>query len=167
LKRIIDDDPVLNETQRKSPELRWVDGASRLLDTRFKIPGTKIRFGADFLLGLLPGAGDFLSMGLSGLLIATMAKQGASPKLVVRMLLNVAIDTIVGSIPILGNLFDLFFKANYRNLELMQSYNEQGKHRGRVWPLIVGIILAMTLLFIATAWLLFLIFDWLASFFAT
>ncbi|MEM9828235.1 MAG: DUF4112 domain-containing protein [Planctomycetota bacterium] len=139
-------------------EMAWVDRATELLDTRFAIPGTSIRFGADFLLGLIPGVGDAISLGFSGLLIATMAKHGASPKLVLRMLLNVVVDAVVGSVPVLGNVFDLFFKANSRNLKLMRQYYDADRHRGSVWPLLLviaacGLTLA-ALPLLVLAWLL-------------
>lgn len=127
--------------------MRWVDSFSRLLDTKFRIPGTKVRFGADFLLGLVPGVGDAISLGLSGLLIATMAKNGASPRLVLRMLSNVGLDAVVGTVPILGNLFDLFFKANTRNLDLMRQYYVEDKHTGTVWPILLAIALVLVVVF--------------------
>ncbi len=156
------DEPILTQAQRAaSPELRWVDGFSRLLDTRFRIPGTKIRFGADFLMGLIPGVGDVVSMGFSAVLIVTMAKNGASARLVVQMLLNVLLDTIVGTVPILGNVFDLFYKANYRNAVLMREYYDQNKHRGSAWPLIVGVAVGLLLLLALTIWLLVILVGWI------
>lgn len=139
------------------PPMRWVDSYSRLLDTKFRIPGTKIRFGADFLMGLVPGVGDAISLGLSGLLIATMAKNGASPRLVLRMLSNVGLDAVVGTVPVLGNLFDLFFKANTRNLDLMRQYYDEDKHTGSVWPILLAIglvlIIVLTIVLIVLAFL--------------
>ncbi len=141
------DHPIFTESQRRVPQLRWVDGFSRLLDTKFRIPGTDVRFGLDFLIGLLPVGGNLITLGMSGTLVATMARHGASPMLVARMLINVALDAIVGAVPILGNVFDLFYKANYRNAQLMTEYYEEGKHRGSVWPVILGVL--VTLLVVA------------------
>jgi uncharacterized membrane protein YeaQ/YmgE (transglycosylase-associated protein family) len=146
--------------------MRWVDSFTRTLDTKLRIPGTKIRFGADFLLGLFPGVGDAISMALSGMLIATMAKNGASPKLVTKMLGNVLLDTIVGTVPILGNVFDLFFKANYRNLQLMREHYEQDKHQGSVWPVLLAVIAAVVAIMVLSAWLIAKLFSWITSFFA-
>ncbi len=140
------DHPILTEQQRAIPQLRWVDSFSRVLDTKFRIPGTDMRFGLDFILGLVPGAGDILSLGLSGTLVATMARHGASPLLVARMLVNVVLDAFVGAIPILGNIFDLVYKANYRNAELMREYYEEGKHQGSVWPVVLAVIGVIVLL---------------------
>ena len=143
----------------KSPQLQWVNHWARLLDTKFTIPGTEIRFGADFLMGLVPGAGDVLSMGFSAVLIATMAQHGASPMLVMRMLFNVALDTIVGTVPLLGNVFDLFYKANYRNAQLMREYYDEGKHAGSIWPILAGIAAFFAVLLAVTVWLLY----WIAT----
>jgi len=133
--------PILSDAQRAgSTDLQFVESLTRLLDTKFRIPGTSIRFGADFILGLVPGAGDLVAMGFSGVLVAIMAKNGASARLVIRMLGNVVLDAAVGSVPILGNVFDLFYKANYRNLRLMQEHYHEGKHVGSVWPLVLAVI---------------------------
>lgn len=155
-----DDKPVLTETQRNIPQLAWVDGFSRLLDTKFRIPGTEVRFGLDFLMGLVPGVGSVASLGFSGLLIATMVRHGASGRLAARMLVNVGLDTLVGFIPVLGNIFDLFYKANYRNLELMREYYDEGRHRGSAWPIVVGILAVLLFFVVGTIWLLVQFFQW-------
>lgn len=153
--------PIFTEEQRNVPQLKWVDGFSRLLDTKFRIPGTDIRFGADFILGLIPGAGDMVSLGMSGVLIATMAKNGASPRLAAKMLFNVALDALVGSIPILGNIFDLVYKANYRNAVLMREYYEEGKHEGSVWPVVIGVLVGLLVIFILLIWALIAMVGWI------
>ena len=159
------DHPILTEKQREVPQLRWVDTFSRTLDTKFRIPGTNLRFGLDFLLGLVPGAGDVLSLGMSGTLVATMAKNGASPMLVARMLVNVALDAIVGSVPIVGNIFDLVYKANYRNAELMREYYQEGKHTGSVWPVVLAVIGIVILIMIATVWVFVALLNFLVGLF--
>ncbi|MTB51853.1 DUF4112 domain-containing protein [Lewinella sp. W8] len=153
--------PIFTEEQRSVPQLAWVDGFSRLLDTRFRIPGTDIRFGADFILGLIPGAGDLISLAMSGVLVATMAKHGASPRLVARMLFNVGLDALVGTIPVLGNIFDLVYKANYRNALLMREYYEVGKHRGSVWPVILAVVIMILVLIGIILWGFFSAVNWL------
>lgn len=156
---------ILTDRQREVPELKWVDGFSQLLDTKFKVPGTEQRFGLDFILGLVPVAGDLVSLSMSGVLVATMAKNGASPKLVARMLINVLLDTVVGSVPILGNIFDFFYKANYRNAELMREYYEEGMHTGSVWPVVIGVVVAIILMFAISIWVLVEIFQWVLGLF--
>ncbi len=153
--------PIFTDEQRNVPQLKMVDGFSRLLDTKFKIPGTDIRFGLDFLLGLIPGAGDLVSLGMSGVLITTMAKHGASPQLAARMLFNVALDALVGTIPVLGNIFDLIYKANYRNAVLMREYYEEGRHTGSVWPVVLGVVITLLVIFMMVVWAITSLFGWL------
>ncbi len=159
------DHPILTEQQRTVPQLRWVDSFSRVLDTKFRIPGTDMRFGLDFILGLVPGAGDILSLGLSGTLVATMARHGASPLLVARMLVNVVLDAFVGAIPILGNIFDLIYKANYRNAELMREYYEEGKHQGSVWPVVLTVIGVIVLLMFLLVFFTIKVFEFIFGLF--
>lgn len=112
------------------PNLKWVDRISRLMDSKFTIPGTKVRFGIDPIIGLIPGIGDLGSYGVSLSLIYTMHKHGASGLLITRMLINATLDAIFGSIPILGAVFDFWFKANNRNVNLLREHYEEGKHQG-------------------------------------
>lgn len=144
-----------------SKELEWVDGLSTLLDSKFAVPGTTLSFGFDFLLGLVPGVGDLVSLSFSGVLVATMAKHGASPRLVARMLVNVILDAVFGSIPLLGNVFDLFYKANDRNTTLMKQYYQQGRHTGSAWPVIAMVVGVITILMAAAVWALVSIGRWI------
>jgi len=93
-----------------------------LLDAQFGLPGTKFRFGLNSLVGLFPVAGD-VTLGLVSLYLIVEAKRlGAPNTLVTRMLANVAIGVAGGAIPILGDLFDMAFKANLRNLALLETW---------------------------------------------
>lgn len=152
--------PILSPQQRQNDQLRWVETATRWMDSRFRIPGTNIRFGADFLLGLIPFAGDAISVAMSGVLVATMARNGASGRLVARMLTNVAIDGIIGAIPLVGDLFDLGFKANRRNLRLMREYYDEGKHQGSAWPIIIVVAVVVLLLIGLLIWGILEFFSW-------
>jgi Domain of unknown function (DUF4112) len=91
-----------------------------LLDDRFSIPGTNIRFGLDAIIGLIPGVGDTISATLSSYLIWRAHRMGASKLTLVRMAGNTVLDTVVGAVPVLGDLFDVQFRANRRNLELLR-----------------------------------------------
>jgi hypothetical protein len=93
-----------------------------LLDRRFTIPGTSIRIGLDPIVGLIPGVGDAIAS-LAGSVILVLAAQSQLPKIVlVRMSLNIALNGIIGAIPILGDLFSVWFKSNVRNVELLERY---------------------------------------------
>src|SRR5699024_2419359 len=95
---------------------------AELMDSRFVIPGTKIRFGLDPILGLIPGAGDLLSGMLSLYFVIIGARDGASAFVLIRMLLNILVDIVVGAIPLLGEFFDIGWKANLRNARLLDNF---------------------------------------------
>ncbi len=96
------------------------------LDAAFRIPGTQQRVGFDAILGLIPGVGDTIGAVLSTYIIIEAARRGASVWTVTRMLGNVAVETIVGAVPLVGDLFDVVFKANMRNLALLGDSLERG-----------------------------------------
>jgi hypothetical protein len=98
---------------------------SRLLDNAFTIPGTRYRFGLDALIGLVPGLGDAVSAVFSGYLVLQASRMGAPRSVVTRMIGNVAIDTIVGWIPLLGDIFDVAWKSNVRNMALLEQHVRQ------------------------------------------
>lgn len=101
---------------------RRLERFASALDSAFVVPGTGIRFGADSLLGLLPGIGDAVAMGLSGYLIWEARRIGAPSAMLARMLGHVAVDAVVGAVPLLGDVFDVFFKANRRNVALLRTH---------------------------------------------
>ncbi|HTK49138.1 MAG TPA: DUF4112 domain-containing protein [Gemmatimonadaceae bacterium] len=110
---------------------------ARLLDTAITIPGTGIRFGADALLGLVPGLGDVAGAVLSGYLVLLAQRLGAPRSVIMRMLGNVALDTLGGSVPIAGDLFDVAFKSNVRNVALLERALERPTETRRASRLLV------------------------------
>lgn len=110
--------------------LHWVERISHLLDSQFRVPGTTWRFGLDPIMGLLPVVGGIPSLAVSAALIMTMMRHGASGHLVVRMVLNVLLDTLVGAIPVVGNIFDFAYKANDRNVRMLRAHYAEGKYQG-------------------------------------
>lgn len=105
--------------------LEHLRAMSRLLDNAFTIPGTRYRFGLDALIGLVPGLGDAVSAVFSGYLVLQASRMGAPRSVVTRMIGNVAIDTIVGWIPLLGDIFDVAWKSNVRNMALLEQHVRQ------------------------------------------
>ncbi len=146
--------------QDTQPSFRWLDAATDFLDDRFRIPGTNIRFGADFVVGLIPYAGDLITFVISGLLVISMARKGASSMLVAKMLGNVWLDGMLGTVPIIGDLFDLRFRANRRNLNLLKEHYEEGRHRGSIWPIILFILLAIMGMIILSIFVIFKVLQW-------
>ncbi len=99
---------------------RNLDLLSHLLDDFLRIPGTQIRFGLDGIIGLIPGIGDVLGAMASWIIILAAWLRGVPRITLARMLANVAIETIIGTIPILGDAFDIAWKANRRNYALLE-----------------------------------------------
>jgi hypothetical protein len=93
---------------------------ARLLDDRFRIPGTSIRFGLDGLIGLVPGLGDVATTAASLYLVYRARALGMPKPVLARMIVNILADTAVGAIPLLGDIFDIAFKANRRNFDLLR-----------------------------------------------
>lgn len=115
-------DEAFFDRDERVRRLRRIRGIARLMDTAIRIPGTGIRFGADSILGLIPGIGDAGSA-LVGLVIINEARRLGVPNPVLfRMLANIGVDTLGGSVPIIGDLFDVYYKSNWRNLELLLDH---------------------------------------------
>jgi hypothetical protein len=157
-------DPIVLEPER------WEKGAwifrdqtlqrlEILLDEAFRIPGTSFRFGIDGIIGLVPGLGDVLA-GLLSLIIPLAAWiRGVPYVALVRMAVNLGIGVLIGSIPFLGDIFDIAWKANRRNYLLMQRHlGEPRRHTWRDWTflLLLGTALAMVFAIpiLVVAWLL-------------
>lgn len=142
-------------TLTSKPNFKAIRRVSQLLDSKFRIPFTSVKFGIDPLVGLIPALGDLSSYIVSLMIIYTIRKNGASGKLITKMLINVSIDAIFGAIPILGTIFDFWYKANDRNLRLAQEYYEEGKHQGSgkgLLLLVILLVLAIIAALIYLAW---------------
>jgi len=115
--------PAANEPV-PSEYLRRLDDVDRLadsLDARFRLPLTSFRFGWDPLIGLIPIAGDLAALALSVRIIATARTLGAPALIVRRMVFNAGLDAVLGAIPLAGTIFDVLFKANVRNVQLLMD----------------------------------------------
>ena len=102
--------------------LKRVRLLSRLLDEQFRIPGTTYRVGLDGLLGLIPGVGDAAGALLSAYILYEAIQLGAPKTVLLRMVVNIGIDTVVGAIPVAGDIFDVAWKANKKNAALLHAY---------------------------------------------
>jgi hypothetical protein len=106
----------IDATRRRLAQLAW------LLDNSIPLPGTRFRIGLDPLLGLLPGLGDLLGVLLSSYIVREAARLGAPPSVLTRMAFNVALEGLVGLVPLVGDVFDAAWKANQRNLVLLEAH---------------------------------------------
>lgn len=95
---------------------------ARALDSAVRIPGTNVRFGLDAVLGLVPGLGDVTGAAMGSYLVLLGSRLGAPKPVLARMVLNVALDTLAGVVPVVGDLFDVAWKANSRNMALLERY---------------------------------------------
>lgn len=102
--------------------LDHLDRIATMLDSRWRIPGTNFRFGVDALASIVPVAGDLSTALVSAYMIKRAHDLGAPKHILARMIGNVAFDTIVGSVPVIGTVFDFAFKANRRNMTLLRKH---------------------------------------------
>jgi hypothetical protein len=99
-----------------------LEAISRVLDSAFVVPGTRVRVGADALLNLVPGLGPLVSKGISGYLIYEARRLGVPTGTLLRMVGNVGVDFVIGAIPILGWVGDVFHRANLKNMRLLRAH---------------------------------------------
>ena len=147
------------EFQRREAMARNLERLAWLMDRAFQIPGTRIRVGLDALLGLFPVGGDVLTGLVQAGIILVALRHYKVPRVVAaRMVWNVLLDIAVGAIPLLGDLFDIGFKANTRNVQLLEAYRHpagsaigrpgaapmlEHRHSGMPWRFIVPVALVL------------------------
>ena len=118
--------------------LARLEALAKLMDGAFVIPGTKTRIGLDGLIGLIPGIGDVVSGLISSYLIWEARQLGVSRWVLARMVGNTFIDTAVGAIPFAGDVFDVMFRANMKNMNLLRQHLEKHGPRRQIGPVIEG-----------------------------
>lgn len=106
----------------RAQALARLERLARFLDTAIAIPGTRIRFGADTVVGLVPGVGDAITTLASAYLIYEAHRLGVPRHLLARMIGNVAFDAVIGAVPVLGDVADVFWRANTRNIRLLREH---------------------------------------------
>jgi uncharacterized membrane protein YbhN (UPF0104 family) len=142
------------------------------MDGAFRIPGLNIRFGLDPIIGLIPGLGDLAATLISLYVLAAAQRYGVSRITTLRMGLNIAIDAIIGAIPIVGDLFDVAWKANERNVALLRRHTNTPphlRHRARRgdWLYVAGIAAILVAILAAALYAAYLavsaIVSWLGG----
>lgn len=108
-------------------ELRRLEKLADMMDAQFRIPGVPMPVGLDGIIGLIPGVGDTLTMGVSAYIIYR-ARPHVTPAILVRMIWNVVIDWAIGIIPFFGDIFDVAWKANRRNIRLLKDHLQTKKY---------------------------------------
>jgi hypothetical protein len=135
-----------------------LDILSHVLDDFIRIPGTSIRFGLDGIIGLIPGVGDAIGGIASCVILVAAWMRGVPPPVLARMVANVAIEVGVGAVPVLGDMFDIAWRANRRNYALLTgSLSNPRKMRRQSWLFLAGLcVFLMALVLVPTlvlAWL--------------
>jgi hypothetical protein len=160
--------PGDSREERGRHALRRLRAITVLFDQAFAIPGTKWRFGIDALFGLVPGLGD-----IAGAIVAVYALHvaralGAPQAVQIRMLGNIALDALVGTVPIIGDLFDFAFKAQTRNLALLDAYlatphRTARRSRHGLFFISIAIAVVFATLTALGIWMLYILFRWLGT----
>ena len=120
--------PAIYRELARFPSLEHLSRLSRWLDDWIRIPGTSWRIGLDGLVGLIPGVGDTVMFLVSGVVLAAAVRHRLPMGLILRMLGNLGLDLLAGTVPVAGDLFDFAWKANRKNLRLMLDYVESRSH---------------------------------------
>ena len=149
------------DPKNASRELRGLNTLAKLMDAQFRIPGTDIRFGFDGIIGLIPGVGDFVGFLISGYIVSLAINKGASGSVLARMLLNICIDALVGAVPILGDIFDVAFKANQRNVNLLKQHYGEGRHQGSARTVLVPVLIGLGIFLAGLVWLCVKLVQWI------
>ena len=106
----------------RAERIARLDALASLLDTAFFIPGTNIRFGLDGIIGLVPGIGDTVTTALSLWIVYEAHQLGAPAPVLGRMLGNVVLDGVIGAVPVAGDVFDVMWRANRRNVRILREW---------------------------------------------
>jgi hypothetical protein len=150
------------ELSPAAPEVRSLRALARLLDESIRVPGTRWRFGLDAVMDLVPGLGDVAGVAVSGWLLLQAARLGASRWTLARMAGNVAVDALAGALPGIGVVFDGMWKANSRNIRLLEAQLESPERTSRAsrgWLLLlaVGLLLLVAAVGAVALWIAYLV----------
>jgi hypothetical protein len=133
----------LDAVRRRLARLAW------LLDNSIPIPGLRFRVGLDAILGLIPGLGDLIGVLFSSYIVREAARVGAPPSVLARMAFNVAIEGAIGLVPFAGDLFDAVWKANQRNIALLDAHLEHPQRAKKSSRAFVAVLVVVLVAFIA------------------
>ena len=137
-----------------------LESLARLFDDAFAIPGTNIRFGLDALIGLIPGLGDLITSAFSFLIVFSAWQRGLPRVTIARMVANIAVDTLLGAMPVVGDIFDVAWKSNKKNVALLKRASAQQptgaslQHRAKDWGALILLILTAAGMIAIPIWVL-------------
>lgn len=138
-----------------SKDMRDLEALSRWLDSAFEIPLLRWRIGLDPILGLLPGLGDTITSFMSLYILTAAMRLGVPRIALMRMTLNIAVDYIFGALPLVGDAFDIWWKSNQRNVQLLERHlaatpEEQRKQNRQDWLFLIGMITLLVAILIGS-----------------
>ena len=116
-----------DESNLNDQTIEALQALSRLMDRAFTLPGTNIKVGLDSIIGLLPGIGDTITVAISGYIYTFAKKAGVPLHLRIKMLWNIFIDWLIGIVPLIGDIFDVGWKANTKNVDIITRYYQKKK----------------------------------------
>lgn len=154
----ISDSPTTLSDRLSHPALERLRGLSHLLDNAIAIPGLGYRVGLDPLLGLLPGGGDLMTGVISVYIVAEAARLGVPAATLGRMGFNILLELLIGTVPMIGDLFDVIWKANAQNVTLLEQHIRHprpSRRRDKIFAIILITLLLSLVIGIATLSLLF------------
>lgn len=158
--------PAAREGRERVEVERSLEQLAYLMDGLLRIPGTGWRIGLDAIVGLIPGVGDFATTAVSLYILAAGVRYRVPKVTLLRMGANIAVDYLLGSVPVVGDIFDAAWKSNQMNVELLRrraavSAEEAARGRASDWLFLAGIVLVLLVLFFGTLalslWLLWLL----------
>lgn len=155
-------------TDTRQDAIRRSQALAKFLDESIPIPGTGFKIGWDFIIGLIPGVGDLLASLLSTYIVAQALDQGVSKATVLRMVWNILVETVLGAVPFLGDLFDAAWKSNVKNARLLETAlrdQKQVAKKDRLFMAVVllGLILVAGLAAAFGVAVLLALRDWIVS----
>lgn len=155
--RIMPPEIIRTSPRGSASEPIWLDleQLARLMDAAFRVPGTNIYFGLDAIIGLIPGLGDLLTTLVSLYILRAARDYGVPRVTLLRMTANIAIDSVVGSLPLVGDAFDVYWKANQKNVALLQRHlsaapQEVRRARAGDWLFMAGLAVALLVLVVGS-----------------
>jgi hypothetical protein len=147
----------MNTTKNNGYSTKAIEVLTDWMDTKLRIPGTSIRFGLDAILSIIPGVGDMASTVINLGIFGMILRKGVPFATALKMMGNIIIDFLLSSIPLIGTIFDIGFKSNVKNLNLLQKHlnnNPAGKYYKGIWMVFGLTAVILLLLIVGLFWLL-------------
>ncbi|HEY0563944.1 MAG TPA: DUF4112 domain-containing protein [Terriglobales bacterium] len=157
---------ILLPRRRSNLSDESLDQLATILDECFHIPGTRFRIGVDAIVGLIPGVGDLIGGLLSFIIVGAAWARGIPKVGLLRMMVNVALDVVVGALPFLGDAFDAYWKVNRRNFNLLMAYQrtaQPNKQIVRDWLFLLLLAVVGFVIVCAPLAVIWLLIHWLRS----